>query len=84
MAYFGNVKPSVEVSKLDDKKFKVEVSASSDIENVNIKTEDGIAKFTWVDDTKTSEENEPTHRKSFSMQANKEYSFFVTGEEESY
>jgi GPH family glycoside/pentoside/hexuronide:cation symporter len=81
VAYFGNVKPTVEVSKLDDKKFKVEVSASSDIENVNIKTEDGVAKFTWVDNTITPEENEPTPSKSFSMQANKEYSFFVSGEE---
>ena len=81
VAYFGNVNPTVEVSKLDDEKFKVEVSASSDVENVNIKTEDGIANFIWEDPNMANVENTPTHGKSFSMEADKKYSFLVTGEE---
>ena len=35
-----------------------------------------VAKFTWVDSTITPKENEPTPSKSFSMQANKKYSFY--------
>ncbi|MDV7186136.1 MFS transporter [Lutibacter sp. TH_r2] len=81
VAYFGNVNPSIKVDNLADKKFKVEVSSSKNIENVNIKTEDGIATFVWEDATITSEENTPTRGKSFSMEAHKKYSFIVSGEE---
>jgi len=81
VAYFGNVDPTVLVQKIADEKFKVEVSVSSDIKNVNIKTEDGIATFIFDDNNLTAEENVPTHGKSFSMEANKEYSFVVSGED---
>ena len=75
VAYYGNVDPTIEVSKLDDEKFKVEVSASSDVENVNIKTDDGIAMFTWGESSLNPEENIPSHGKSFSMEADKKYTF---------
>jgi len=81
VAYFGNVSPTVEINRLGDEKFKVEVSTSKDVENVNIKTEDGIATFVWEDASMTLEENTPTHGKSFSMAADKKYSFIVEGEE---
>ena len=71
VAYYGNVDPAVEVNQLDNEKFSVVVSVAEDIENVNIKTEDGIAMFTWDDVTMDSEENVPTPRKSFSMEADK-------------
>jgi glycoside/pentoside/hexuronide:cation symporter, GPH family len=80
VAYFGNVYPSINIDKLDDEKYKVTVSAPSDVENVNIKTKDGIAMFTWDDASIDSEENVPTRRKSFSMEAGKMYAFIVTGE----
>ena len=82
VAYYGNVDPTIEVSKLDDEKFKVEVSASFDVENVNIKTEDGIAMFTWDEPSLSPEENIPTHGKSFSMEADKKYTFVVSGEKD--
>ncbi len=80
VAYYGNVDPAVEVNQLDNEKFSVVVSVAEDIENVNIKTEDGIAMFTWDDVTMDSEENVPTPRKSFSMEADKKYAFIVAGE----
>ncbi len=80
VAYFGNINPDIGVDKLDETKFRVEVSAPVDVSNVNIKTEDGMAMFTWDDDSKTKEENTPTHSKSFSVEANKSYAFIVDGE----
>lgn len=81
VAYFGNVNPSIEINKLDDEKFSVIVSSSADVSNVNIKTEAGIATFVWDDSTLKSEDNEATHAKSFSMEADKQYAFIVNGEE---
>ena len=47
VAYFGNVNPTIKVDKLDTERFKVEISAPKDVLNANIKTENGIALFTW-------------------------------------
>lgn len=80
VAYFGSIEPSIEVNKLDYDKYKVEVSTNKDVEKVNIKTEDGIATFVWDNSSLTSEKNKPTVGKSFSMEANKKYSFIVEGE----
>ena len=81
VAYFGNVNPSIEINKLDDEKYSVVVSSSADVSNVNIKTEAGIATFVWDDSTLQPEENEATHAKSFSMEADEKYAFIVNGEE---
>ena len=43
VAYFGNINPSIDVNKLDAKKYEVTVSSPRDVKNVNIKTKDGIA-----------------------------------------
>jgi GPH family glycoside/pentoside/hexuronide:cation symporter len=52
------------------------------VENVNINTDDGIAMFTWTDAAAVNDTaNVPTKGKSFSMEAQKEYSFIVSGEE---
>lgn len=80
VAYFGNINPTVKVDKLGDKKFRVEVSAPSDVSNVNIKTEAGMAMFTWDDNAVGVEDNTPTHAKSFSVEADKSYAFIVSGE----
>ncbi len=81
VAYFGNINPSIEIDKLAEDKFKVEVSTPKDVEKVNIKTEDGVATFIWEDNSKSLDENTPTKTKSFSMEADKKYSFVVSGEE---
>lgn len=81
VAYFGNINPTVSIEKLEDKKFKVTVSANKDIKNVNIKTKDGIAMFSWSENRDNDQVDIPTQGKSFSIEAQKEYSFLVTGEE---
>jgi glycoside/pentoside/hexuronide:cation symporter, GPH family len=81
VAQFGNINPSIAVEKLDSKKYEVTVSTSKDVKNVNIKTKDGIALFTWANTSKADSIKVPTQGKSFSMEAKKEYSFIVSGEE---
>lgn len=80
VAYFGNVNPNIQVDKIGEEKYRVEVSAGKDVLNANIKTEHGIALFTW-DQTNINEgDNKPSKGKSFSMEANKKYAFIVEGE----
>ncbi len=81
VAHFGNINPSIAIEKLVAKKYEVTVSASQDVKNVHIKTKDGIALFSWVNADKTDSLNVPTQGKSFSMEAKKEYSFIVAGED---
>jgi GPH family glycoside/pentoside/hexuronide:cation symporter len=81
VAYFGNINPTIDVSKLDTKKYEVTVSSQRDVQNVNIKTDDGIAMFTWSGAAFTDSADVPTQGKSFSMKAQQEYTFIVNGEE---
>ena len=81
VAHFGNIDPTINVQKLEAKKYEVTVSTHEDIKNVNIKTKDGIALFTWAGAAVTDSINAPTVGKSFSMKADKDYSFIITGEE---
>jgi glycoside/pentoside/hexuronide:cation symporter, GPH family len=81
VAHFGNINPVVNVEKLETNKYEVTVSAHEDIKNVNIKTKAGIALFSWADASLAGNTNVATQGKSFSMEADKNYSFIVTGEE---
>jgi glycoside/pentoside/hexuronide:cation symporter, GPH family len=81
VAHFGNINPTIDVEKLEAKKYEVTVSTTQDIKNVNIKTKDGIAMFTWADALLADSLNVPTQGKSFSMVAKKDYSFIVAGED---
>ena len=78
VAYFGNINPDVNIQKVGADSYKIAVSTNKSVENVNIKTENGIGKFIWLDEV--IEKNEPTTRKSFSMKANTTYNLLVTGE----
>lgn len=80
VAHFGNINPVVNISQLGDKKFEVSVTSPVKVENVNVKTKNGIANFIWADQTADSI-NIPTKGKSLSMDAGKEYRFIVSGEE---
>lgn len=80
VAYFGNVDPTIAIHQLEDATYKVEVTAAKDVQNANIKTNDGIATFVWETPAMDSEDNSPTKGKSFSMEAGKKYAFIVTGE----
>jgi len=81
VVHFGNINPTVDVSKLEANKYEITVSTNKDVRNVNIKTKDGIALFNWADATINDKTNVASNDMSFSMEANKEYSFIVTGEE---
>jgi GPH family glycoside/pentoside/hexuronide:cation symporter len=48
VAYFGNINPTVKVDQLEKAKYEITVSAPKSVENVNIKTKDGIALFSWA------------------------------------
>ena len=81
VAHFGNINPSIDIHKIDKKKYEVTVSTSQDVQNVNIKTKDGIAQFSWADTQLADNLNVPTQGKSFSMEAGKKYNFVVSGEQ---
>jgi GPH family glycoside/pentoside/hexuronide:cation symporter len=81
VASFGNINPTIVVDKLEAKKYEVTVSASQDVKNVNIKTKDGIAMFTWAGAAVNDSTNIPAQGKSFSMLAGRKYSFIVAGED---
>jgi GPH family glycoside/pentoside/hexuronide:cation symporter len=81
VVHFGNINPSVDLQKLDANKYEVTVSGSRNVKNVNIKTKNGIAIFSWADSGMTDSINVPTKGKSFSMEAQKKYTFIVSGEE---
>jgi len=79
VVYFGNVNPSIEVNKLENEQYQVTVVSPIEVENAEINTKNSIAEFTWVGENQ--ETDTPTTRKSFGLEANKAYSFLVTGEE---
>ncbi len=81
VVHFGNINPSIDLKKIDASKYQVTVSSVKDVKNVNIKTKAGVAMFTWSDSGLADSLNIPTKGKSFSMEAQKKYSFIISGEE---
>src|SRR5690554_2089282 len=49
VAYYGNIDPSISVNELEPARYEIVVSTSEDVENVNIKTKNGLALFSWAD-----------------------------------
>jgi len=81
VAFFGNINPNIQVEKLAAKEYKITVSANHEVQNVNIKTKDGVALFKWDDTKLAPSQNVATPGKSFSMEAHKNYTFIASGEE---
>lgn len=79
VAYFGNINPTVEIEQLKEDKYNITVSAPQDIENVNIKTENGIATFIWNGE-QAKKDSIATQGKSFTLKAEEKYNFIVAGE----
>lgn len=79
VAYFGNVGPQVAVTQIEEKTYQVDISATQDVQNVNVKTENGVATFAWADERSSTDT--PTVGKTFSMKSNETYSLLVKGEE---
>ncbi len=79
VAYFGNVNPEITINQISHDSYQVTVMATMDVENANIKTENGIATFVWAEFS--DQTIEPLKTVSFSMETGNEYSFIVSGEE---
>jgi GPH family glycoside/pentoside/hexuronide:cation symporter len=77
VVFFGNVNPNININKIDTDKYEISVSSPIHVEKANIKTKNGIALFV---SSNNNENDEPTTGKTFEMEANKEYSFIVSGE----
>ena len=77
VASFGNINPNIEIQKTAENTYTVAISSTNDYKNVSIKTEKGIAQFSSID-----KKEEPSKRLSFSMTADKTYSFNVVGEKD--
>jgi GPH family glycoside/pentoside/hexuronide:cation symporter len=78
--YFGNVDPKINVTAIPDTDdYEVVVSAPIDVENANIKNENGVGKFTWLNNQQN--DDAATSSKSFKMEANKQYAFTVSNVE---
>ncbi len=80
VAYFGNVNPDISVTELAKEKYEVVVSTPESVANANIKTKDGIALFSTLDN-ETGNSIEASKYVSFSMEAHEKYKFIVEGEE---
>jgi GPH family glycoside/pentoside/hexuronide:cation symporter len=79
VVHFGNINPEIQLQKLDGKNYEVTISSKDSFENVHIKTENGIALFSWAE-SNTKDISKPTNSKSFAIKANQPYNFIVTGE----
>lgn len=79
VAYFGNVNPEISINQVSESSYQVHVSATKHVKNANIKTENGVATFEWVNGAGQAEE--PRKTISFSMRAGETYTFFVSGED---
>ncbi len=77
VAHFGNIDPTVNISKLDTDKFEVTVEAPRYVENANIYTKNNIALFKEED---AGEDYIPVKGVSFHMEAEKPYKFIVEGD----
>lgn len=80
VAHFGNVNPAIDIRQQAEDQYRVEVTASKNVEHVNIKTENGIATFKWIDANVANGDDSATNAKSFEMKAGDKYAFIVEGE----
>ncbi len=80
VSYFGNVNPDMQMQQTGDQSYHLVVSSQKDVQNVNIKTEKGVALFTWAPECDSLMEQKATPSKSFSMKAGQEYCFNIVGE----
>ena len=76
VAYFGNINPTIDIDKVSNNKFNISVTSPKNVENVNISSDNNIAFFTDI----SKADDIPSERKSFYMEANKEYNFIVEGD----
>ncbi|ANQ49663.1 MFS transporter [Flammeovirga sp. MY04] len=72
---FGSINPEMQLVRLSDETYKLNIVSTETVENALLKTEDGIAQFKLAD----NKEDIPTESKSFSMVEGEEYHLIVYG-----
>lgn len=80
VSFFGNVNPDIKIQQTGTQNYHLIVSSPRDVDNVNIKTEKGVALFSWAPESDSEADRKATPSKSFSMKAGVEYCFNVSGE----
>lgn len=78
VSYFGNVNPTVNVTKMAEAQYAVTVSTTEDYQKVKISTSDAVASVEWADSLGIN----PAKSQNFSAVANEQYKFVVTGQAE--
>lgn len=82
VAQFGDINPEVKLNQVSEKKYEVSVLVNKDVENVNLKTKNGIGLFSLVDTSSNLTDNHGVSSLSLSMNSKTEYRFLVEGEGE--
>ncbi|MBB3697478.1 MFS transporter [Flammeovirga yaeyamensis] len=72
---FGSINPEMQLVRLSDETYKLNIVSTETVENALLKTEDGIAQFKLAD----KKDDIPTESKSFSMVEGEEYHLIVYG-----
>lgn len=80
VAQFGNINPDIKTTQVSEKKYEVSVLVNKDVENVNLKTKNGIGLFSLVDTSSNLTDNHGVSSLSLSMNSKTEYRFLVEGE----
>lgn len=80
VSYYGNVNADIKLNATNIDEYKLYVTATRDVENVNLKTKKGVAMITWVNTDYADAETNESPSKSFSMKENTKYEFMLRGE----
>lgn len=80
VSQFGDIKPEVTLNPISESKYEISVMTNKDVENVNIKTKNGIALFSFADQSLEAPDYSGVNSLSFSMKSGTEYTFIVEGE----
>ena len=77
VSYYGDVNPSIDVSRRAEAQYEVGISVPHDVRNVSVGTANSIALFTTP-----GSDDEPATAKSFTARAGERYTFVLTGEDD--
>jgi glycoside/pentoside/hexuronide:cation symporter, GPH family len=80
VSFFGNINPEIKIQQMGEQNYHLVVTSPRNVDNVNIKTEKGVALFSWALECGSVIDRQATPSKSFSMKADIEYCFNVSGE----
>jgi len=80
VVYFGDINPTLKLNPIDESRYELTVISDKYVENVNIKTKAGIAHFNQID-IAGQDTIKPTIGVSLSVDADREYKFIISGEE---